>query len=548
MTGGTFTHSSGTVVMENITNSVPIHTLTNITFYNLKHTRSVTTYQNTTTRITGGFTVANDWTVSNSTAQSTGSYSVEIGYLWLYNGGSTFTATVQGDLIFESNAATGNMYFGHTTTPSASFSVNVAGDVTFQDSDALLFTPITLNGTAHQTVTITAGTISAGAWIVNRPSEQRGTAVNLATALSLPSTLTVTAGTLDTSGYNLTTASTFTVSTAGILRLIGSETITTPTLSNGSSVVYDGTTTYTVKDWSYRNLSFSGSGIFNLGAAESIAEVLTLSGGTFDISGNNLTVTGNFYNNGKLRMQGAETTVSLTMDTDSGIVEYDGGSSYTGLKMGNSYFTLSFSGAGTWTLNASVDTNSGFLIPTSTATVSAGSNTLTVGGNWVNRGTFTAGTSTVILDGTSQMLDGSTTFYVLSKTVSAARTLTFTAGQTFIASNTFTLRGASSNVLSLRSSLTGTTYNLRLTSGGTQTIDYLSVQDSIASGGDALLCYIATEGCENATNNTNWSFSFEEPAAPVPFFSWWSFLLMFLGCAWLLQREGYFGNYFTQYK
>ena len=40
-----------------------------------------------------------------------------------------------------------------------------------------------------------------------------------------------------------------------------------------------------------------------------------------DLSGQNLTVTGTFENNGTLKLEGGE-TVNLTMDTNSGIVEY----------------------------------------------------------------------------------------------------------------------------------------------------------------------------------------------------------------------------------
>jgi len=43
-------------------------------------------------------------------------------------------------------------------------------------------------------------------------------------------------------------------------------------------------------------------------------------------------------------------------------------------------------------------------------------------------------------------------------------------------------------------------------SGGTQTIDYLDVKDSNANGGAALTCLIASEGCVNSGNNTNWNF------------------------------------------
>ena len=74
--------------------------------------------------------------------------------------------------------------------------------------------------------------------------------------------LTITAGTFDLSGKNLTVSGsggTFTVQSGGNLQLQGGETLTTPTLNSGSTVTYDGTSAaYTIKNYTYSNLTIKG--------------------------------------------------------------------------------------------------------------------------------------------------------------------------------------------------------------------------------------------------------------------------------------------------
>ena len=78
------------------------------------------------------------------------------------------------------------------------------------------------------------------------------------------------------------------------------------------------------------------------------------SGSALTLAGQALTLTGTFTNAGTLRLLGSETLTGFTNDTaNSGTVEYYGNGSYTGLAAGNNYYNLTFSGAGSYTLNAS---------------------------------------------------------------------------------------------------------------------------------------------------------------------------------------------------
>jgi hypothetical protein len=71
---------------------------------------------------------------------------------------------------------------------------------------------------------------------------------------------------LNLAGYSATATGTFTVASGATLRLQGGETLSVPTLSSGSTVDYNGSGTYTIKDYPYSNLTFSGSGTYNLPA------------------------------------------------------------------------------------------------------------------------------------------------------------------------------------------------------------------------------------------------------------------------------------------
>lgn len=70
------------------------------------------------------------------------------------------------------------------------------------------------------------------------------------------------------------------------------------------------------------------------------------------------------------------------------------------------------------------------------------------------------------------------------------------------------MQGATNNLLSLRTTRIGSGTHFILDGDtGTQTIDYLNVQDNDASGGAQLSCRANTEGCVDSGRNTNWDFS-----------------------------------------
>ena len=135
----------------------------------------------------------------------------------------------------------------------------------------------------------------------------------------------------------------------------------------------------------------------------------------------------------------------------------------------------------------------------------APSGTMNVAGNFTHSGgTFTHNSGTVVLNGTDQTLSGATTFNNLTKIVASAATLTFPSGasntQTVV--GTLTLQGASGQLLSLRSDVPGTQW--QIDPQGTRTIGYLSVQDSYNINGT--LINAAGTSSANSGNNTGWDF------------------------------------------
>jgi CSLREA domain-containing protein len=128
---------------------------------------------------------------------------------------------------------------------------------------------------------------------------------------------------------------------------------------------------------------------------------------------------------------------------------------------------------------------------------------ISVDGNWTTNsgGVFTPGSNGVSFNGpTGQTITGNTSFYDLTKSVAAAQTFNFTAGSLTTVTHSLTLTGATGQLLSLRSTSTPTLWKLH--APATQTVDYLNVKDSDASGGNA----VAPAHSTDAGNNINWTF------------------------------------------
>ncbi|MBD3425932.1 MAG: DUF2341 domain-containing protein [Candidatus Omnitrophica bacterium] len=131
----------------------------------------------------------------------------------------------------------------------------------------------------------------------------------------------------------------------------------------GGALVLDGSVAQSFETF---NLSFPGLKVLNAsGTPISLDKDTTISGAieigpgaVLDLVDFDLDATGStFSNDGKLRLEGSQTIIGLTMDSDSGEVEYYGDDLYTGLVAGNNYYDLTFTGGGTYQLTADLDVN-----------------------------------------------------------------------------------------------------------------------------------------------------------------------------------------------
>jgi methionine-rich copper-binding protein CopC len=155
----------------------------------------------------------------------------------------------------------------------------------------------------------------------------------------------------------------------------------------------------------------------------------------------------------------------------------------------------------TLTLDEALDIDGDLIL--GAGTVDADTQDITVAGDFENNGgVFTAGTGTVTLDGTSQTINSSNTFYDFTKSVLSADTLTFGQGSTTTITNTGTLNGALSNLLSLRSSTSGTAF--KIDPQGTRSFSYLDLQDS-NNINETAIPYSSTN--TYGSNLTNWTTS-----------------------------------------
>lgn len=305
-----------------------------------------------------------------------------------------------------------------------------------------------------------------------------GCSAALGSAVSKTGTITIN-GTLNTINFNISSG-TFTVNNGGTLKLQGGQTtFTQPVLNSGSTVEYTGASTYTklMAGSSYSNLVISGSGTFSTSTALTITDNFTQTAGSFTPSATTTFSGGN----------------GATVTTTSG-------SHFSSININKTSATVTLVGSGlTTTGNLLISAGT---LDASTAGCSSASCPITIAGYWSNSGTFTARTGTVTLNGSNQSFAGATTFYNLTKSTAITDTLTFPAGLTQTITNTLTLNGAASNLLSLRSSSDGSQW--LIDPQGARTVSYLNVKDSHNVNGTDILVNDGTD--INALNNIGWQF------------------------------------------
>ena len=158
-------------------------------------------------------------------------------------------------------------------------------------------------------------------------------------------------------------------------------------------------------------------------------------------------------------------------------------------------------------------------------------------GDWDNAGTFSAGTSTVqLVDGCgllSAVIAGDTTFANLDVTTTSGKLYTFTSGSTQTVTNSFTLLGATENLLTLRSTVGGSAAFLdgQGTGGG----DFVDVQDIDATAGNPITL---GPNSVKGSNTPGWLASALVPVFGALGLALLAFSLLWSGLRALATRRG----------
>ncbi|MBU0598873.1 hypothetical protein KKF61_07885 [Patescibacteria group bacterium] len=261
---------------------------------------------------------------------------------------------------------------------------------------------------------------------------------------------------------------------------------------------------------------------------------VTITDGTLDVvSGENNAITvGGDWTNGDIftARSGTVTFVGDAIGAETNIIDSTG----AGTDDFNNVVLNDGADGDTFLLDSTLDVNGNLTITGGTLDVkNAVNNPIYIGGNWANSDIFESRAGTVYVDGTSQQtFSGNMTagtngaFYnltvtnasasnpdvIFSGSADASNNFTATTASTqlqFNAASTYTFNNiifngqAEGTRVYLRSSSTGTQWNL--ITDGSQSVSNTDVRDSNACGGDTV---DATDGTNfNATNNDCWDFN-----------------------------------------
>jgi hypothetical protein len=321
----------------------------------------------------------------------------------------TGTVNVVGSLV---QAGGANIVF------TGAGNLNIANDYNYVSGT---FTPgtgtVTYNGVVNQVI----GPVNYNNLTINNAAASPS--INNTTSIS--GNLTISAGELDnnsttTIAGNVTIASGATLDNHGILQVGGNWANNGNYTSNGTgtNVIFDGSGTQTISSTTFNNLEFNKP----VGSVAVLTGNVTLKGNLAGTSGT-LDIGTYFFNRdivgGSATMTNAATLIIAADNAPNKFAGYNLASGSTIIFNGTStqhlllpglaYGNLVFRNSGSKILYTATTVN-GDLTIESGATFDAGSNAITLNGNWINSGTFTPSTSTIVCTGTSKNITGNTIF------------------------------------------------------------------------------------------------------------------------------------------
>jgi CSLREA domain-containing protein len=199
------------------------------------------------------------------------------------------------------------------------------------------------------------------------------------------------------------------------------------------------------------------------------------------------------------------TTGTVTFDVTSGTHLLTPGGTDANHDFQNIIFDDA-AGSATWSQQGALDVNGDFTL--SSGTLNSNGNTIILAGNWSRAAasTYTSGSNTVLLDGTNQMISGSTTFNNLSK-ISDANTLTFESSSTQTINGLASFSGVGlGSELTLRATTPGLAANIAF--NGTTAFDRLDIADSDAATSTVAKPLLPANSIDSGNNLAWFTWSF----------------------------------------
>ena len=276
------------------------------------------------------------------------------------------------------------LILGNFTINNGSFDAGSSDMTIYRNwNNSGTFTPgtgtVTFNAPSVGPFDITSGGSSFNHVTINSSNENN--TQRLTSAMDVNGNLTITQGTINANGYDLTVAGNLDINVSFGNFTAGSGTVT-----------FDGNAAQAVDPG---NVSFNNFTINKTGGTATLSDALvaagnfTLISGTFNSAALDINVGGSWDNSG-------------TWSQGGGTVTFDAGSAGP--------FTIGTSGTGsfndvlidgtntTYQLNSAMDIDGDLLINSGNI-LNAGVNTITTSGDWTNNGTFQSGSGILVFDG-----------------------------------------------------------------------------------------------------------------------------------------------------
>ncbi|WP_426330167.1 fibronectin type III domain-containing protein [Pedobacter sp. R-06] len=414
--------------------------------------------------------------------------------------------TVNGDLSL-SDGVTGhaiNLNIGTGTVNAAgAFSQSGGANVVFNSAGTL---------SIFKNFNYTSGTFTAGSGTViyngidnqnvgqvnyNHLSiNKAGGAAEINYAIHIAGNLLISTGELDNSSTtniagNVTISSGATLHNNSILHIGGNWTNSGTFNDDGANVIFDGIGPQTITASIFNNLEINKP----IGALAELTGDVTLKGNLAGTSGT-LDIKSFFFNRttigGSAIIASAGTLIIAADNAPNKFSNYSLGPASTVIFNGTGtqhlllpglvYGNLIFRNSGLKILYTPVTVNGDLTIEAAT-TFDGGANTLTLNGHWVNNGTFTPSTSTVLCAGVSKNITGNTTFNKMTVTGSYTILNNVTFNGLLNITSTGSLNGGSTISTTLHGDLvnSGVLYTLGTTTFSGNVLQTLSLINSVTT-------------------------------------------------------------------